>query len=122
MVAEDITEPLPAVGGPGLELPAQIARFGDLAGRDLAGRDLAARGGALDCEPLNASERLEMLALRAAITGGSRTADPPGTADALRSGSPQVLHRPARLWRPPPPPGPRRGSARHRRIADNSPS
>ena len=132
IVTEEVTEPLSAIGHPRLELPGQIARFGSLAGRELSARAFAARqasgavdpqhnGGAQDCEPLSAAERLEMRALAAAITGIDRPAALSGTGDAGQSASPEVLHRPARLWRPAAPAGPRRGPARHRRIADVHP-
>jgi len=114
MVTQDVTEPLPAVGNPGPGLSGQIARFGSLAGRELAAR-------AQGCEPLSASEQLEMLALRAAIIGDARAVAPAGTGEAGQFGSSEVLNRPARLWRPAPLPGPRRGPARHRRIADTNP-
>jgi len=106
-VTQDVTEPLPAIGNPGPGLSSQIARFGSLAARELSG-------------PLSASEQLEMLALRAAIIGDARTVAPSGTGEAGQSGSSEVLNRPARLWRPAPLPGPRRGPARHRRIADTN--
>ena len=93
---------------PGLGLSGQIARFGSLAGRELSGL-------------LTASEQREMLALRAVIIGDDRTVAPAGTGEAGPSGSSEVLNRPARLWRPAPLPGPRRGPARHRRIADTNP-
>jgi hypothetical protein len=113
-------------------LPGQIARFGDLFGRDLSARAVAAlrhrgacdprrQGGARDCDPLTADERLELIALRAAITDDSRMAVPADTADLSRSGPPDVLRRPARLWRPSPPPGPRRAAARHRRDVAGGP-
>lgn len=131
VVAEAATEPLSAIGNPVLELPGQIARFGDLIGRELSARALAAwraseardpqrHVGVQDCEPLSEGEQLEMLALRAAITGDNRMAAPAGTADETQPGSPQILHRPARLWRPAPPPGSQRAPARHRRVADTN--
>lgn len=129
---QDVTEPQPAIGNPGPGLSGQIARFGSLAGRELAARAVAARqangardlpcpGGAQGCEPLSAGEQLEMLALRAAIIGDARPVAPAGTGEAGQFGSSEVLNRPARLWRPAPLPGPRRGPARHRRIADTNP-
>jgi hypothetical protein len=131
-VAEDVTEPLAAVGETGRVLPVQIARFGDLAGRDLLARALAARhqrdgrdprdhG---DYQPLSQAERLELRALRAALMSGYEPALPAGPAGGpsgvvgvAGSGSPQSLLRLARLRRPSPPPGPRRAAARHRRPA-----
>ena len=124
-VAEDVTEPLAAVGHTGSVLPAQIARFGELAGRDLSARAVAARperdvldpgdhGGARDCQPLSQAEQLEMRALRTSLTSGYQPAIPAGAGG---SGAPHSLLRLARLRRPSPPPGPRRPAARHRRPA-----
>jgi hypothetical protein len=128
-VAEDVTEPLAAVGGTGRVLPVQIARFGNLAGRDLLARALAAQrrpdgrdprdhG---DYQPLSQAEQLELRALRAALVAGYQPAPPAAPAGGLGgligSGSPQSLLRLARLRRPSPPPGPRRAAARHRRPA-----
>jgi hypothetical protein len=126
-MAEGPAGPLAAAGDPGGALPGQIARFGDLAGRDLSARAFAAllargaydpqrHGDAQDYTPLSAGEELQMLALRAAITHGYQPASPAETAQAGRSGPPEVLRHPARLRRPPSLPGPRR--ARHRRVAD----
>src|SRR5215469_1544793 len=130
-MTEEPTEPLAAVGDPGRLLPGQIARFGDLAGRDLSARAFAAlrargahdpqcHGDAQDYEPLSAGEHLEMLALRAAITHDYRAAAPAETAGTGQSRPLEGLQRPARLRRPSSPPGPRR-VARHRRTADANP-
>jgi hypothetical protein len=102
----DATEPLPALGDHGRTLPAQIARFGELAGRDLSARAVAAlrardaydpqrHGDARDYQPLTTGEQLEMAALREAITRDYLPA-PAAPANAGRSGSggPQ---RPVRL-------------------------
>ena len=121
------TEPLAAVGDPARALPGQIARFGELAGRDLAARALTAlrargaydrrrHGDVGNYPPLTTGERLEMLALRSAITRDLQPAGPAGAADTGRP-RPEVLLRPARLRRPSPP-APRRTAARHRRAAD----
>jgi hypothetical protein len=142
-VTDDTAEPLPAIGNPGSGLSGQIARFGSLAGRELAARAAAARqasgtrdprrdGGAQGCAPLSTGEQREMLALRAvitgadrtaapAITGADRTAAPAGAGQPGQSGSPQIAHRPARLWRPAPLPDSRRAPARHRRTVDPDP-
>jgi len=112
-------------------LPGQIARFGELAGRDLSARAFAAlrTRGACDpqrytavrnYQPLTTGEQREMLALRAAITHDYRPAAPAAAADTGRSG-PEGLRRPARLWRPPSP-DPGRAAARHRRVADTDPT
>jgi hypothetical protein len=131
-VAEDVTEPLAAVGETGRVLPVQIARFGDLAGRDLLARALAARNqrdgrnprDRGDYQPLSQAEQLELRALRAALVSGYQPAPPAGPPGGVGvpgglggSGSPQSLLRLARLRRPSPPPGPRRAAARHRRPA-----
>ena len=129
-MAGEATGPLAAIGGPGRGLPGQIARFGELASRDLAARAVAAlrargaydpqrHGDAGTCRPLTTGEQLKMRALRAAITREHRPAAPAG-AEAAPSG-PERLQRPAPLRRPPPP-GPRRVPARHRRDADPGPS
>ena len=112
-------------GGPGRGLPGLLARFGELAGRDLSARActaLRARGGydplrhgdAGSCRPLTAAEQLELLALRAAITGDDRAA-PAGLADA---GLPERPVRPVRLRRPSYPES--RREARHSRPAGRS--
>jgi hypothetical protein len=123
----DVTEPLAAVGETGHVLPVQIARFGDLAGRDLSARAFAAlrerdghdprrHGDDRDYQPLSRAEQLEMRALRTALVSGYQPAVPAGGPGGLGgSGSPQSLLRLARLRRPSPPPGPRRAAARHRR-------
>ena len=49
--AGEATEPLPAVGHPARALPGQIARFGELAGRDLAARAFAAASARGACDP-----------------------------------------------------------------------
>ncbi len=130
-MTEASTEPLAAVGDPARALPGQIARFGELAGRDLAAcafTALRARGaydprrhGDLgNYPPLTTGEQLEMLALRSAITHDFQPAVPAGAADTGRP-RPEVLLRPTRLRRPSPP-GPRRAAARHRRAADTGAS
>jgi hypothetical protein len=130
-MTSDATEPLAVVGDPGHVLPGQIARFGELAGRDLMARAFAAlrergahdprrHGDARTCRPLTSGEQLEMLTLRAAIAGDHRpaaVADPADTGGSAPAG-PQ---RSARL-RHPPPPAPRRADGRHRRVADMGPS
>jgi hypothetical protein len=128
-VAEDVTEPLAAVGETGRVLPVQIARFGNLVGRELSARALAARqqqdgrdsrdhGG---YQPLSQAEQLELRALRATLVSGYQPAPPAGPPGGLGGlggpGSRQSLLRLARLRRPSPPPGPRRAAARHRRPA-----
>jgi hypothetical protein len=124
-VAEDVTEPLAAVGETGRVLPVQIARFGNLAGRDLSARAFAARqardggdprdhGYADDYQPLSQAEQLEMRALRAALMSGYQPAVPVGPAGG--PGSPQSLLQLARLRRPSLLP-PSRAAARHRRPA-----
>ncbi len=135
-IAEDVTEPLAAVGETGPVLPVQIARFGNLVGRDLSARAFAARreqdgydprdhGDAGDYQPLSRAEQLEMRALRAALTTGYQPAIPVGPAgmpEGLDGAvSPQSLLRLARLRRPSPLPGPRRAAARHRRPAVTDP-
>jgi len=113
-VAEDVTEPLAAVGEAGRMLPVQIARFGNLAGRDLSARAFAARrerdgsdpgdrGDAGHCQPLSQAEQLEMRALRTALTSGYRPAVPVGPAgpQGLQgAGAPQIRLRLARHRRP----------------------
>ena len=127
----DATEPLAAVGDPGRALPGQIARFGELAGRDLMARAFAAlrergaydprrHGDARTCRPLTSGEQLEMLTLRAAITGDHGPAAVAGLADTGGSG-PTGPPRPARLRRPPLP-APSRADGRHRRVAGPGPS
>ena len=109
------------------ELAGQIARFGDLAGRDLAVRAFAAlraraghdprrHGAAREDRPLTPAEQQEMCALRAAITGDHQPADPA----AGRTG-PGGFPRPPRLWRLPSP-GSRRAAGRHHRAADPDPA
>jgi hypothetical protein len=131
---EDVTEPLAAVGETGRVLPVQIARFGNLAGRELSARALVARhqhdGRDLrdhgDYRPLSQAEQLELRALRAALASGyppAPAAGPPGGGGLPGglAGSPQSLLQLARLRRPSPPPGPRRAAARHRRPAVTDP-
>ena len=129
-VAGDATEPLAAADDPGGVLPGQIARFGELAGRDLSARAFAmlrARGAydpqrhgdAGDYQPLTDGEQREMLALRAAIMSGYRPAAGAVAADTGRSGS-ERLRKPVRLRRPSSP-GPHRVAGRHHRAADTDP-
>ena len=113
------TGPSPAPAG----LAGQIARFGDLAGRDLAARASAApraregddpRGhrDAGEDRPLSAAEQLEMRTLWAAVT---RDQQPAGSSE------PGGLPRPARLRRIPPPAA-RRAVGRHHRTAGADPT
>ena len=124
-LAGEPTEPLAAVGDPGRILPRQIARFGELAGRDLSARASAAlrapgardrqrHGDAGDYQPLTREEQLEMLAVQRAITCDHQRAG----ADPADPGRPvpERLVRPVPLRRPSLP-GPRRAPARHRRDA-----
>ena len=110
-LAGERTEPLAAAGDPGCILPRQIARFGELAGRDLSARAFA------DHQPLTRGEQLEMLALRKAIACDHQRAAA-GPADPGRP-VPERLVRPVPLRRPSLP-GPRRAPARHRRGAPES--
>ena len=124
-LAGERTEPLAAVGDPGRILPRQIARFGELAGRDLSARAFAAlralgardrqrHGDGGDYQPLTREEQLEMLALRKAIScDHQRPAVWP--ADPGRP-VPERLVRPVPLRRPSLA-GSRRAPARHRRDA-----
>ncbi|MGH3121756.1 MAG: hypothetical protein ACRDND_12130, partial [Streptosporangiaceae bacterium] len=61
-------------------MAGQVARFGELAGRDLAARAAptlpAGEASAPQARPLTAGEHREMLALRAAITGSRQPAVP----------------------------------------------
>lgn len=131
-MTEEATGALAAAGRRGRALPGQIARFGELAGRDLMARAFAAlrargaydpqrHGSAQDCQPLTTGEQLEMLALRAAITCDRQLAAPAGRAGNGQSGTPERVLRPVRLRRPSSPPGPRRAAARHRRVAGTDP-
>src|SRR5260370_304328 len=90
-MTEDATGPLPVVGDPSRALPSQLARFGELAGRDLSARALAAlrargaydpqrHGDAGSYQLLTTGEQIEMLALRAAITHDHQPAAPAGPA------------------------------------------
>jgi len=106
-LAGERTEPLAAAGDPGCILPRQIARFGEL-----AGRDLSARAG--NYQPLTREEQLEMLALRKAISR-DRQQPAAGPADPGRP-VPERLVRPVPLRRPSLT-GSRRVPARHRRDA-----
>jgi len=127
-LAGEHTEPPAAVGDPSRILPRQIARFGELAGRDLSARAFAAlraRGArdrqrhsdAGDYQPLTREEQLEMLALRRVIScDHQRPAVCP--ADPGRP-IPERLVRPVPLRRPSLP-GSRRAPARHRRDAPAS--
>jgi hypothetical protein len=120
------TQPLPLVSGPRGVLAAQLARFGELAGRDLSARASAAlrAGRAHDprrrdeeraCPPLTADEHQEMAALHAAITGAQAPADA-GSAAAEGQSGPDNPPRPPRLRRRSPP-GPARSAGRHHRPA-----
>jgi hypothetical protein len=104
-LAGDVTEPLAAVGDPGRVLPSQIARFGELVGRELSARAsaaLQARGARSPQprnpgdQPLTAAEQREMAALRASITYDLAAAD---AASTQRSEPPASLPRPVRLRR-----------------------
>ncbi len=96
----------------------QIARFGELAGRDLAARAITAlRAGeasAPQARPLTAGEHQEMLALRATITGGRQRVVPAATAGTGPSGP--LPHPRLPLLRHPPAPGPRPLAGRHHRT------
>jgi hypothetical protein len=124
-MTRDATESIAVVGDPGRVLPGQIARFGELVGRDLMSRAFATlcKRGACDprrhddawtCRPLTSGEQLEMLTLRAAITGDDRLAAAAGPAETGGS-APPGPQGPYRLRRPPPP-APRRADGRHRRL------
>jgi hypothetical protein len=108
-LAGDVTEPLAAVGDPGRVLPGQIARFGELVGRELSARAFAAlqARGARNPQPhrnpgdqpLTAAEQREMAALRASITYDLPPVAVAGAASTPRSEPPQSLPRPVRLRR-----------------------
>jgi hypothetical protein len=92
------TQPLVMLGGSGGVLAAQLARFGELAGRDLsAGR------------PLTGAERQEMTTLRAAISG-----------TAAQPYEPPRPPRPPRLRRRPSA-GVGQSAGRHHRTGEASP-
>jgi hypothetical protein len=97
------TQPLPLISGRGV-LAAQLARFGELAGRDLSGRAALRAGRA--CRPLTPAEHQEMAALHSAITGAAAEGRP----------EPASPPRPPRLRRRPSP-GPDRSAGRHHRPA-----
>jgi hypothetical protein len=100
------TQPIPLISGIGV-LAAQLARFGELAGRDLSGR--AALRADRACVPLTPAEHQEMAALHAAITG----------VTAGERSEPVSPPRPLRLRRRPSP-GPDRSAGRHHRPAGPS--
>jgi hypothetical protein len=129
-VTADPAEPLAAISDPGRALPGQIARFGQLAGRDLSARamvTLRQRGAydpqrhrdAGDYQPLTTAEQAEMLALRTAIGHGHRPAAPRSATDAGQSNQ-DGFQRLASLRRRPAP-GPRRAPGRHHRVTDSEP-
>ena len=106
-MARDVTEPLPAIGDQDCVLPSQIARFGELIGRELSARAfeaLQARGARYPQprnpgdQPLTEAEQREMAALRASIT---YDLPPVAVADAAGtpSGPPQSIPRPLSLRR-----------------------
>jgi hypothetical protein len=128
--SEDVTEPLAAVGDCDRALPVQIARFGELVGRDLSARAFAMlrERGAYDPQrhdearsyrPLTTEEQREVLSLRAALTFDHRPAGSAASADTGNS-RPEGPVRPIRLRRPPSPSLHR--AARHRRAPDTDPS
>jgi hypothetical protein len=92
------------------QLAAQVARFGELAGRALTARASAAQRA---CPPLTPAEQQEMIALRAAITGADLAAASGGAAAEGQSGHaspprpPRLRHRPS--------PGPAGSAGRHHR-------
>jgi hypothetical protein len=97
------TQPIPLISGTGV-LAAQLARFGELAGRDLSGRAVLRADRA--CVPLTPAEHQEMAALHAAITG----------ATAGERAEPASPPRPPRLRRRLAP-SPSRSAGRHHRPA-----
>jgi hypothetical protein len=108
-VADAPTQPLPVVSGPGGMLAAQLARFGELVGRDLSARasgalrvrrayDPARRDEERACSPLTPAEHQEMTALYDAIAGACPSADPGGAAAEGHS-RPDGPPRPPRLRR-----------------------
>jgi hypothetical protein len=97
------TQPLPLISGSG-ELAAQLARFGELAGRDLSGR--AALRADRACVPLTPAEYQEMAALHATITGAAAAERPEPT------GPPRPPRLRRRLG-----PSPDRSAGRHHRTA-----
>jgi hypothetical protein len=124
------TQPLPRLNGPGGVLAAQLARFGQLAGRDLSARasaapragrarDLPRRGEERACPPLTPAEKQEMTALRAAITSARRPGDPGGgTAEGQPGhGRPPQLPRLRRR----PAPVPVSSAGRHHRSVGAGP-
>jgi hypothetical protein len=119
-----------AAGRAACLLAFQIARFGELAGRDLSARAFAALrargagdprrpGQARSCPPLTAGEQREMRALRAAITSGPGPAAAAGAAGAGHPG-PGRLVPPGRLRRRPSP-DPGRAAGRHHRVTGTGP-
>lgn len=109
-ITDASTQPLPQLGGPAGVLAVQLARFGELAGRDLCARAAAAlrvsraqdprrRGEEWADAPLTPAEHQEMTSLHAAINGACLPADP-GSAAARGQAEPVSL-RPLRLRRRP---------------------
>lgn len=107
-MGRDVTEPLPAIGDPGRVLPSQIARFGELIGRELSARAfeaLQARGARYPQprnpgdQPLTEAEQREMAALRASITYDRPPAAAADAAGTAPSGPPQSIPRPVSLRR-----------------------
>jgi len=72
----DATEPLPVAGDPGRALPGQLARFGELAGRDLSARAFAALRARGAYDPQRPRRRRELPA--ADRRGTTRDAQPAG--------------------------------------------
>ena len=129
-MAGNVTGPLTSADASVRMLPGQIVRFGELAGRHLsalASAMLRAReagdpqrhGDAQDFQPLTREEQLEMITLRAAISGEDNPAIPASPADTTRPG-PECPPKPAQLRRQSLP-DPCRPAGRHHRVAGTSP-
>jgi hypothetical protein len=118
-VADAPTQPLPLVSGPGGVLAAQLARFGELVGRDLSARASGVLRVRRAYNPLTAAEHQEMTALHAAIAGACPPADPVDAPAKGQSGpdSPPPLPRLRRR----PSLGPVRSAGRHHRSAGVGP-
>jgi hypothetical protein len=108
-MAGDVTEPFAAVVDPGRALPNQIARFGELVGRELSARAFAAlqARGARGApphrdsgnQPLTAAEQREMAALRASLNVDLSPGAVSGAAGPEGPGPQESLPRPVRLRR-----------------------
>lgn len=105
--AGNVTGPLTSADASVRMLPGQIARFGELAGRHLSARAFAMlraraagdpqrHGDAQDFQPLTSEEQLEMVTLRAAISGEGNPAIPASPADTTRP-EPECPPKPAQL-------------------------